>query len=94
MRCKVFALLCLLLTTALPMKAQQTKGDYVVKGQVSDSLSRETVPYAAINFALASAPQKSVALLACDLDGLFEVTLDKPGKYIVTRQGYGYGFDV
>ena len=66
MRCKLFALLCLVLL-ALPMNAQTNKGDFVVKGQVLDSLSRETVPYAAINFALASAPQKSVALLDCDL---------------------------
>ena len=88
MRCKLFALLCLVLL-ALPMNAQTNKGDFVVKGQVLDSLSRETVPYAAINFALASAPQKSVALLACDLDGLFEVTLEKPGKYIVTLQSLG-----
>ena len=88
MRCKLFALLCLVLL-ALPMNAQTNKGDFVVKGQVLDSLSRETVPYAAINFALASAPQKSVALLACDLDGIFEVTLEKPGKYIVTLQSLG-----
>ena len=88
MRCKLFALLCLVLL-ALPMNAQTNKGDFVVKGQVLDSLSRETVPYAAINFALANAPQKSVALLACDLDGFFEVTLEKPGKYIVTLQSLG-----
>ena len=49
MRCKLFALLGLALL-ALPMNAQTNKGDFVVKGQVLDSLSRETVPNAEINF--------------------------------------------
>ena len=46
MKCSFFALLCLLLIS-LPVGIQaQTSGEFVIKGQVIDSLSNETVPYA------------------------------------------------
>ena len=49
MKCSFFALLCLLLI-CLPIKVQaQTSGEFVIKGQVIDSLSNETVPYATIS---------------------------------------------
>ena len=39
MKCSFFALLCLLLIS-LPLKVQaQTSGEFVIKGQVIDSLS-------------------------------------------------------
>lgn len=67
----------------------QNVADYTIKGQVVDSLSNETVPYATLSIALASAPQKAVKLLACDDDGKFTTTLKQPGKYIVSMQSLG-----
>ena len=59
--------LVLVLMMVVPLYAQsQNAADYTIKGQVVDSLSNETVPYATLNIALASAPQKAVKLLACD----------------------------
>lgn len=83
MKCSFFALLCLLLIS-LPVGIQaQTSGEFVIKGQVIDSLSNETVPYATISIASAASPQKSLQLLACDIDGKFETNLKNAGKYII-----------
>ena len=89
MKCSFFALLCLLLIS-LPLKVQaQTSGEFVIKGQVIDSLSNETVPYATISIASSAAPQKSLKLLACDIDGKFETDLKSAGKYILSLQSIG-----
>lgn len=66
-----------------------SNGDFVVKGQVVDSLTLETVPYATLSIALASNPQKPLQLLACDIDGNFEASLKSAGKYILSMQSIG-----
>ena len=82
--------LLLVLMMAVPLCAQnQNAADYTIKGQVVDSLSNETVPYATLNIALANAPQKAIKLLACDDDGKFTTTLKQPGKYIISMQSLG-----
>ena len=63
-----------------------SNGDFVVKGQVVDSLTLETVPYATLSIASASNPQKPLQLLACDIDGNFEASLKSAGKYILSMQ--------
>ncbi|MCD7915547.1 MAG: carboxypeptidase-like regulatory domain-containing protein [Tannerellaceae bacterium] len=65
--------------------AQNEKnGLYSIKGQVIDSLTNETVPYATLSIAFENSPQESVKLLACDIDGKFETSLNSPGKYIIS----------
>lgn len=82
--------LVLVLMMVVPFCAQsQNAADYTIKGQVVDSLSNETVPYATLNIALANAPQKAIKLLACDDDGKFTTTLKQPGKYIISMQSLG-----
>ena len=66
-----------------------SNGDFVVKGQVVDSLTLETVPYATLSIASASNPQKPLQLLACDIDGNFEASLKSAGKYILSMQSIG-----
>ena len=64
--------LVLVLMMTVPLCAQnQNAADYTIKGQVVDSLSNETVPYATLSIALANAPQKAIKLLACDDDGKY-----------------------
>lgn len=65
------------------------KGSFVIKGQVVDSLTNETVPYATLSIALQNNPQKSLLLLACDIDGNFEASLKSAGKYILSMQSIG-----
>ena len=52
--------LVLVLMMTVPLCAQnQNAADYTIKGQVVDSLSNETVPYATLSIALANAPLHS-----------------------------------
>ncbi|MCD8263049.1 MAG: carboxypeptidase-like regulatory domain-containing protein [Tannerellaceae bacterium] len=60
-----------------------------IKGQVVDSLSNETVPYATLRISLAETPGQPVKLLACDVDGKFETTLTQAGKYVLSIQSVG-----
>ena len=51
--------LVLVLMMTVPLCAQnQNAADYTIKGQVVDSLSNETVPYATLSIALAMRPRK------------------------------------
>lgn len=89
MKEKLFALLCVLFV-ALPLCAQTDKtGSFTIKGQVLDSLTNESVPYATLRIALASTPQKPIKLLACDIDGKFQAPLNSAGQYIVSMQSIG-----
>ena len=82
--------LVLVLMMTVPLCAQnQNAADYTIKGQVVDSLSNETVPYATLSIALANAPQKAIKLLACDDDGKFTTTLKQPATYIMSMQSLG-----
>lgn len=63
--------------------------DCTIKGQVVDSVSNETVPYATLKIVLANNPGKPVKMLACDTDGKFETKLKAPGKYILTMNSVG-----
>ena len=69
---------------------QKTAGTtFTIKGQVVDSLTNESVPYATLRIASASAPQTPIKLLACDDDGKFTGTMNAPGKYIMTIESLG-----
>ena len=83
--------LMLVLFVSASVFAQTGSGSaaFTIKGQVVDSLSNESVPYATLRIALASAPQNPVKLLACDDDGKFTATMNKPGKYVMTMESLG-----
>ena len=82
--------LFLILFCVLPVCAQSDKSvSFTIKGQVVDSLTNETVPYATLNIAAAESPQKAIKLLACDVDGKFQTSLNKAGKYIISMQSIG-----
>lgn len=83
--------LMLILFVSASVFAQTGGGSaaFTIKGQVVDSLSNESVPYATLRIALASAPQNPVKLLACDDDGKFTATMNKPGKYVMTMESLG-----
>lgn len=89
MKEKLLYLLLVLMMVAPLCARNQNAADYTIKGQVVDSLSNETVPYATLSIALATAPQKPIKLLACDDDGKFTASLNQPGKYIISMQSIG-----
>ena len=85
-------ILCFLTTLLIPLLAQaqsDVNSPYSIKGQVVDSLTNETVPYATLSIAVSSTPHKAEKLLACDIDGKFETVLKTPGTYIITMQSIG-----
>lgn len=89
MKEKLFPLLLVLFALlSTPGKADNSRS-FTLKGQVVDSLTNETVPYATLSIALAETPQKAIKLLACDVDGKFETALTQPGKYIISAQSIG-----
>lgn len=75
----------LFLFVAIPLFAQKenVSATFTIKGQVIDFLTNESVPYVTLRIALASAPKNPVKLLACDEDGKFTATMNKPGKYVM-----------
>lgn len=82
--------LFLVLFFTVPVFAQPGSApSYSIKGQVIDSLSNESVPYATLNIVLANAPQQSVKMLATDDNGKFETTLKAPGDYLLNIQFVG-----
>ena len=86
--------LFMVLFLALPLYAQMEKaGSFTVKGQVLDSLTNESVPYATLRIALASTPEMPIKLLACDIDGKFQTPLNDIGtynyRYAIYREGSG-----
>ncbi len=82
--------LCLVLCLSLPVVSQTSATrSFTIKGQVVDSLTNETVPYATLRIVLANAPQQPVKLLASDDDGKFETSLNAPGKYLLFSQFVG-----
>lgn len=89
MKERLLYLLLALLIIAPVFAQTASAADFSIKGQVVDSLSNETVPYATLSIALANAPQKAIKLLACDDDGKFSSTLKNPGKYVMTIQSLG-----
>lgn len=86
MKQKLLSLL-FVLCCALPMYAQN--GTFTIKGQVIDSLTSETVPYATLRISAVETPQTAIKLLACDDDGKFETTLSHAGHYLIGIQSIG-----
>ena len=54
-----------------------------IKGQVTDSLTEETIPYATIKVVRAENPAMVIKGLVTDDDGNFKATIDKPGNYLL-----------
>lgn len=81
----------LFLFVAIPLFAQKenVSATFTIKGQVIDSLTNESVPYVTLRIALASAPKNPIKLLACDENGKFTATMNKPGKYVMLLESLG-----
>ena len=60
-----------------------------LKGQVMDSLTNATVPFATLKITESASPEKAVKLFATDADGKFDVVLNRAGKFDLHTQSVG-----
>jgi outer membrane receptor protein involved in Fe transport len=60
-----------------------------VKGQLVDSLTNETIPYATIKVIDKANPNVQLKAVASDDKGVFHLTLNKEGEYVLSAQFLG-----
>lgn len=60
-----------------------------LKGQVVDSLTRESIPYVTLKITESGQPAKVVKLFSTDADGKFDVILNQGGKFDLHTQTVG-----
>jgi outer membrane cobalamin receptor len=84
---KIFYLIIAACLAPVFLYSQEVKNPGIsVKGQIVDSLTKETVPYATVAVAEASDPKNVIKRLASDENGAFEVAVHAPGNFIFTFQ--------
>lgn len=86
---KVLFVLCSVLFVTFCLSAQpKSSATFAVRGQVVDSVSKESVPYATIKIETMQTPPKTIKMLATDANGKFETDLPA-GKYNLTVNSMG-----
>jgi len=82
----------LILGFVLPLTVLSQKGPeatYKIKGQIADSVSQSSIPYATIT--IMKSPENSVEKrIATDADGNFEASLKGTGNYLLVANSLGY----
>lgn len=82
----------LILGFVLPLTVLSQKGpeaSYIIKGQIADSVSQSSIPYATIT--IMKSPENSVEKrIATDADGKFEASLKGTGNYLLIANSLGY----
>jgi hypothetical protein len=81
-------MLLLIIAVSLPASAQNKTASYQVSGQVTDKISGDGVPYATVILKNDSIKVKKVE--ACNPSGQFSISLNTPGKYILSVSATGY----
>jgi len=79
----------LLLLSATCIYCQTNTTNVVVKGQVIDSLTSETIPYATLKIAGKDNPKTPLKAIASDDDGNFRFTMNQKGEYILSIEYIG-----
>lgn len=91
MKEKIFflALMFLVSLSGYAQNKSEDKQTFTIKGQVIDSLSQESVPYATAKISYATSLHKPLKLLACDENGKFIATINQSGKYVILLESLG-----
>jgi len=74
-------ILLLFLIVPLLISAQNKAAKFTVKGQVVDSITKETLPYSTCSVVLTKNPQQAITRFATDIDGNFSGEIKAPGNY-------------
>lgn len=92
---KIRILLIVLFITGFSSMSAQTSTpaanivNVLVKGQLVDSLTNETVPYATIKITDKGATPQLIKAVASDDNGKFQLTMNKKGEYLFTAEFIG-----
>lgn len=85
-----FLFICLAAITTRPASAQMSNTSVIeLKGQVVDSLTHEPVSFATLRITKEHDATEALALLACDIDGFFSVSLAEAGSYYFHTSSIG-----
>lgn len=84
---KILLAVCFIIPLFISAQNQSVK--YTVKGQVVDSLTLETMPYATCSIVLEKNPQQVITRFASDIDGNFSGELKASGNYILVVSSVG-----
>ncbi|MDD3079423.1 MAG: TonB-dependent receptor [Paludibacter sp.] len=79
----------LLMIVPVFTSAQSTGVKFIVKGQVIDSVSQETIPYVTCSIVSEKNPGQVISRFAGDLSGKFSGELKSPGSYILVASCVG-----
>lgn len=82
MKTRSFFVLLFMLVTFLSY-GQNGVTNISIKGQVVDSLTQETIPYATIRISPKTSPQTILKALATDDDGKFQLTMAQKGEFLL-----------
>ncbi|HPT20640.1 MAG TPA: TonB-dependent receptor [Bacteroidales bacterium] len=84
---QIFSLVLSIIISS-PLFPQTAPTGYQVRGEITERVSGQCVPYATIILVNDSLKEKKI--LACDVSGHFSVSLDKKAEYILTVTSVGY----
>lgn len=78
-----------MLTSLLSYSQTNQSTNITIKGQVVDSLTNETVPFATLKIVEKDNPTKTVKAVASDDNGNFKLSIDKKDGYVMVIQYIG-----
>ena len=89
MKTRILLTVLFALNISFAFAQSSTIVNVLVKGQVIDSLTNETIPYATIKIAAKENPKTMLKAVASDDNGNFKVTMNKKGDYILSVEYIG-----
>ncbi|NDV77605.1 TonB-dependent receptor [Dysgonomonas sp. 511] len=89
MKIRIFLLVVLILGVSIAKAQHSVPVSVQVKGQVIDSLTSETIPFATIKVMDSNKPSVLAKAVAADENGNFSFSLNKQGNYILQAEYIG-----
>ena len=81
---------CIFFTlTSNAQNHSRVKGSYSVEGVLTDSITKQTEPYATIKIFYQETPQKPVRIAVTNENGGFQESLAMPGEYVISLSSIG-----
>ncbi|MDU1891631.1 MAG: TonB-dependent receptor [Dysgonomonas sp.] len=89
MKTRIFLTVIFAMYTCFVFSQHGKQVNTVIKGQLTDSLTSETVPYATIKIATKENPTVPIKAVATDENGKFQFSMDKKGEFLFIAEYIG-----